>query len=115
MHEMLETGRVTKEPTRIRQWVGVFLVRHLVNAMFKDALLEGTLLWDWTLARVLSILLLSSLSARVGEISRGKLTEFYERPCMIYENVTVAFKNSGMKWVEDLVARIKIRNEKGLK
>lgn len=54
-------GRLNREPTRERHWVGVTLVKLTIHALFKNALENGTRNWDVTIARALSLTLTSSL------------------------------------------------------
>jgi hypothetical protein len=57
INQLLEEGKLTKDATRERHHVRVFLVRKLVSDLLTDALTNGIINWDITLAKTLSIVL----------------------------------------------------------
>ena len=60
--QRLKDGRLTKDPKGEKHWVGAFLMRKLSTALLKDGLGNGTLNWDITISRVLSIVLIAIMS-----------------------------------------------------
>lgn len=68
LQQLLKDGRVTKEPARVKQWAGVTIVKAIVHAYLARAPREGTQNWDFTISRTASIVLLSALQCRAGEI-----------------------------------------------
>lgn len=110
--ELAHQGKVTKEPSRQRNWVGVFIVRKIATAMLIDALTRGTLNWDVTLSKLTSIVLTAALLVRSGDILADSLDD-QPLPYLCYQDITL--KLVGGQDIEHLVAEVVIRNEKGKK
>lgn len=110
---LAKEGKLTKEPSREKHWIGATLVTMMVDALFKDALKRGTLNWDVTIVRAASLILLSSLQCRAGDITKARLDD-HHLPCLTYRDVRLKLVDDG-KDVEHLEARVRIRNEKGHK
>jgi hypothetical protein len=105
---LVKDEKLTREPIRVKQWIGVILVRLMAVTIMEEALKEGTYSWDATIHKVLALLLLSSLQCRVGDIARTRraATAIFDiRQCM--DQIGWWFNN-----LEKLVARVVIRNEK---
>jgi hypothetical protein len=111
-HQFLKDGLITRQPTREAQWVGAFLVRRLLVALLRQALEEGTTNWDKTIQKALSILLIAALSCRNGDITKTQ-SETHDRPFLCYDDITIKLVNG--VGLENLVASVVIRNEKGKK
>jgi hypothetical protein len=92
--------------------VGAFLTRQMVMAILQEALEEGTTNWDKTIQKALSILLLSALSCRVGDITKTT-GETHDLPFLCYNDITIKLVK-GVS-LENLEAKVTIRNEKGQK
>lgn len=107
-----QEGRLTKEPKFERNWVGVFLVRKLAVGVLEDGLKRGTVSWDVTLAKTLSIVMVAALASRAGDVTVAPL-EGQKLPYLCYKDVVI--KLVGGNAVENLVAEVVIRNEKGYK
>lgn len=105
-------GKLTKEASWERNWIGAFLVRRLTGGLIRDALEEGTLNWDVTLAKVLSVLLVASFGSRTGDVTVAAF-DTQNLPFLCYKDITL--KLSGGNKIEHLVAKCIIRNEKGSK
>lgn len=80
----VEQGRLTKEPARERHWLGVTSVKRMVDAVFEDALHNGSRNWDLTIHTVLSILLTSAIQCRPGDISKSTYNTQPLR-CFVYK------------------------------
>lgn len=102
----LREARLTKESSRVPQWVGVTLIRVLIRSLLSIAHEAGTQNWDKTLSDVTSILLCSALTCRVGDIMKGKLDE-HRLPFLCWKNIKIKLVKGS------LMARIRVRNEKG--
>lgn len=105
---LVKDGKLTREPIRVKQWIGVILVRLMAVTIMEEALKEGTYSWDAIIHKVLALLLLLSLQCRVGDIARTRraATAIFDiRQCM--DQIGWWFNN-----LEKLVARVVIRNEK---
>lgn len=107
-----QQGRLTKEPTLQKSWVGAFLVRRLVMSLLHHSLSNGTISWDVTLAKVMAIVVVAALSARAGDVTTHKLDE-QELPFLCYNDVTIRLVGGGE--MENLQASFLIRGEKGEK
>jgi hypothetical protein len=107
---LLKEGKLTKEPCWERCWVGAFMVRRLVTALFKDALFNGTINWDVTISKALAIVMVAALTARAGDVTMAPLDE-QRRPFLCYKDITLQLV--GVTRLENLKARCLIRNEKG--
>ncbi|KFZ16943.1 hypothetical protein V501_01982 [Pseudogymnoascus sp. VKM F-4519 (FW-2642)] len=109
---MLEEGKLTTEPSQHHNWIGVYILRHIATAIFRDALCEGTLSWDVTLSKSTSIVLTSALSCRAGDITTDPLDD-QPLPFLCYRDITVRL--SGGERIENMMAEVVIRNEKSKK
>jgi hypothetical protein len=112
IHKLFQDGRLTKEPARVKCWVGVYILRKLTVAMLVDGLENGAMNWDVTLSKVTSIILQSALSSRSGDLATDPLDD-QPLPFLCYEDITL--KLVGGDRLENLVAKFVIRNEKGAK
>ncbi|OBT86748.1 hypothetical protein VE02_06282 [Pseudogymnoascus sp. 03VT05] len=106
---LLNDGRITKEPSRVVQWIGVILVRRLITAILEDAIDNGSTNWDKTLQKALSLLLISALSCRSGDIMTSTM-DTQKLPFLCYDDITI--KLVGGDGLEHLQADVLIRNEK---
>ena len=77
--------------------------------VLKNALEHGTLNWDITIVRVLSLILTASLQCRSGQITR---TYNDNQPLPYFNYGDVCLKLVNGTEIEHLEVRIKIRNEK---
>lgn len=84
----------------------------MLVGLFRRAMKEGTANWDRVLPKVLSLLLLGALACRVGDITQNN-KDTHDLPFLCYKDITI--KLVGGTGLENLVALIVIRNEKGKK
>ncbi|MCJ1384839.1 hypothetical protein MMC17_007957 [Xylographa soralifera] len=110
--EFATQGKVTREPSRQKNWIGVFILRRITRAMFINALTNGRKNWGVSLSKITSIVLTSSLSARAGDILSDPIDD-QPLPYLCYKDLT--FKLVAGNKLEHLVANVVIRNEKGKK
>ncbi|KFY87827.1 hypothetical protein V498_07012 [Pseudogymnoascus sp. VKM F-4517 (FW-2822)] len=110
-HKLVEDGKLTTEPTRDTQWVGVFLLRKIVVAMMEDALKNGTLSWDATLSRITSIVLMAAMSTRCGTVGKDWLDEDEDNAYITYSDITL--KLVGGDRIEDIQGQVVMRSVKG--
>ena len=109
---LFQEARITKDPKFEKNWLGAFLVRRLVTWLVEDGLKNGTINWDVTMAKVMSIVLVASLASRAGDITVAPLDE-QALPFLCYKDITI--KLQGGSEIGNLVAEVVIRNEKGYK
>jgi hypothetical protein len=87
--------------------VGAFLVRKLATALPNDALREGTVNWDTTTAKTLSIVLVAALGSRIGDVTVNSLNT-NDTPYLCYEDIALKLSQD-----DNLTAVVLLRNEKG--
>lgn len=107
VHQLHSEGKLTKDPTRERLHVGAFLVRKLATAFLDEALRQGTVNWDVTLAKTLSIVLVAALGSRTGDVTVAPL-DTNDLPFLCYQDITLKLSKDG-----HLTAQVLLRNEKG--
>lgn len=112
MEQLLKDGMLTREPSREHNWVGVHILRNITTAMLNEALTQGTLHRDVTLSRITSLVLVSCVSARAGDLNADILDD-QPLPYLCYKDVVIKFVG-GLE-IEDLEAVLTIRNEKSMK
>jgi hypothetical protein len=109
---LFEEGKLTKGPAEEKHHIGAYLVRKLTSSLFVDALTNGTINWDVTLAKPLSIVITAALASRTGDVAIA-LLEIHDLPFLAYKDITL--KVEGGHELTSLVAKVVIRNEKGTK
>jgi hypothetical protein len=85
MEDLYKQGKLTKDPKREVQWLGAFLTRKLATAFLEDALNNGTLSWDVTMSKALSIIWTSALMCRSGDVARNR--DYHGLECLIFEHI----------------------------
>jgi hypothetical protein len=111
MEDLAKQGRLTKDPKRQAQWMGAFLAKKLVTAFLEDALNSGTLSWDVTISKALSIVLTSALMCRSGDVARN--SAYHGMECLLFEHIHL--KLGKIEGLERLVGLFTVRFEKGRK
>ena len=104
-----KAGRVTKDPARTKRWVGSLLMRQMIRGVINKAHDEGTRNWDVVLSRATSMLLLTVLQSRAGDILKSGSSKGYDRPYLCWEEVQVQLSGEALK---HCFARIRLRAEK---
>lgn len=112
LKRLARIGKLTREPQFQKNWVGTAIIRRLAKYSLEHALQEGTINWDVTLAKVLSMVLVSALACRVEDINQHALDP-QEIPFLCYRDVTM--KLDGGASLDDLKASLVIRGEKDQK
>jgi hypothetical protein len=92
VNQLFEEGKLTKDPAIERHHIGVFLVRKLATCLLSDALTNGTINWDVTLAKTLSIVLTAALASRTGDITTAPL-DVHELFFLCYKDITLKLAN----------------------
>lgn len=125
---MLKDGKITNDPSREKQWLGAHVIGGMAKAILMDAVDNGTLSWDVTICRVLSIVLISALCTRSGDVAQttlygpkaGEVADadvssriFDLMICMKFKHVVI--KLVIKDGVERLAAQFEIAYEKGVK
>lgn len=107
---LLQEGKVTQDPTWEKNWVGAVAVRKLTTAIITDALQYGTLTWDISLAKVLSIVWVAALGVRTGDVNATP-RDHQKLPYLCYHDITIKMDQGTS--IDDLLAVVVIRNQKG--
>lgn len=85
MQNMVMTNKLTLK-AQPKTWIGFAVVSRLIRTYLEHASKHGTTNWDITIARCLSVVLISSLGARCGDVA---LSSGYFFECLTWENVEV--------------------------
>lgn len=109
--QLFEEGKLTKDPAREHHHIGAFLVRKLSSGILTNALANGTINWDVTLAKTLSIVLTAVLASRIGDITTARKLNMHELPFLYYKDITLKLVKG--RELINLVADVVLRNEKG--
>ena len=84
------------------------MVKMLIKALVNGALEEGTSNWDLTMSKASSVLLLSALQVRCGDILYAQGAEC-NTPYLAWKDITLRL---GEHDLEGCYCRVRIRNEK---
>ena len=109
--QLLQEGKITKNPKREAQWLGAIVAAKLSTALFQDALLNGTRNWDVVISRALSIVLMAALVSRSGDIAKSN--GYTDVECLKYGHISM--KLVEMDGVETIKMLTTIHYEKGHK
>ncbi|PSK36732.1 50S ribosomal protein L24, chloroplastic [Elsinoe australis] len=71
LKRLLDEGKLTREPTREKQWIGAVMVKKLVLTLVQNALVNGVLSWDVLLSKWLGLVLQSALNCRPGDFRQS--------------------------------------------
>jgi hypothetical protein len=111
LDSLLQDGRLTMDPSWERNWAGVVVVRKLVSSLVNQAFEEGTMTWDITISKCLSIVLVAALGARTGDVTVAPLDR-HTLPYLAYKDIVVRMDEEGST-IDNLEAVLALRNEKG--
>lgn len=105
-------GKLTTDVKREKQWMGSVVVAKMVEAAYQDALDNGVLCWDRSLAKTQSLVLVAALGCRVGDVSWTR-HDRHDLPYLTYGDLDM--KLVGGSEVQHLVMLMRMRNDKGKK
>jgi hypothetical protein len=114
MQTLLQHGQVTRLPKREKHWISARMIGHLVASMYLTATQNGTLSWDITLSKIMSILFLGAFVCRSGDIARS---HFYTNEEFLqWNSLCVKYKRDSQSFaLEDLIVVVTLRHTKGKK
>ncbi|KAK9246717.1 hypothetical protein V1506DRAFT_505362 [Lipomyces tetrasporus] len=112
LDDSVKAGRLTKGVWKQRVWLNFMTVSRMGRAWLDHHHKYGTWNWDITIARLLSIVLITSLGCRVGDVARSRLYTATEY--MQYKHVELMVDGQEAKF-ENLRARITVEFKKGSK
>lgn len=87
------------------------MIRKMSVALINDAEQNGTLSWDVTLSRVLSLVLQATVAGRSGDVARSR--QYYGQEFLQYGHITIKLVSKNDS--ERLVAILDLKNCKGFK
>jgi hypothetical protein len=91
--------------------VGFKTLLALTDAWMNTGLTEGVISWDTYISRQLSIVLISSLAARSGDVVRTQA--YKDMECCLFKDLTLSFE--GGDNIEHLIMNVCLRFVKGYK
>jgi hypothetical protein len=112
VNSLLVAGKITKDPSREKVWLGSVIVRKLAASIVQDAVNNGTLNWDVTWYKALSIVYIACLACRTGDVTKGQLDDQL-LPYLCYDDITL--KLVGGDDIVSIQLNIVLRNEKTYK
>lgn len=112
INDLVVSGKLTRDPSRQKFWLGAVLIRKLAAAIVEDGFITGTLNWDVTIYKALSIVFIAALACRTGDIAKDKLDNQL-LPYLCYSDITMKLVNGDD--IASIQAQVTIRNEKAYK
>ncbi len=85
----------------------------MAQSWLQDALVNGTNWWDITILSLLSIVMMSALDCRSGDMIRA--SGYRGNEYMRFEHITLKLAGDGSARFENLVALVPIAYQKGQK
>ncbi len=104
----LDEGMITRQKKRSREPAGIIVMRRVIQALYQEAILEGTRGWNTTLNDIASIVLLTALGVRAGDIMGDTKDTRPDLPGLRYADIQIHVTGDGL-----LKARFCIRSAKG--
>jgi len=96
---MRNEGKVTKHKKRDVQWLGILVVKAMARGILGEALSQGTYSWDVAIYKAFSLVFVTSLGSRVGDVglssgygsqTPGQGFDYYMR----YEHIRIVMFDS---------------------
>jgi hypothetical protein len=97
---------------RERQWLGANILEKISRSWLRLGLDAGCNSWDVHLQKLLSVVMLSALGCRSGELA---LSVHYKEEYMRWEHITLKLGKGGKSTIDDVQASILLCFEKGKK
>jgi hypothetical protein len=97
---------------RERQWLGVTILEKMARSWMQFGLESGCNSWDIHLQKLFSVVMLSSLGCRSGELA---LSGFYTEEYMRWGHIKLKLEKGGKNTVDDLSATVLLCFEKNRK
>ncbi|KAI9823764.1 MAG: hypothetical protein M1832_002321 [Thelocarpon impressellum] len=111
MDNLQKESKLFKGYWRKTQWVEHALLERMAKAWIKDALNNGCRSWDMRLARLLSVVLVSALNRRSGDIAQSY--RYKGAKYLTWADVTLKLERGPE--IKNLVAKFTLRHTKGFK
>jgi hypothetical protein len=111
METHVQEGRLTKKSKRDKNWLGVHLMKRIVESLYADAWDNGALSWDTVLAKAQHLVIFFALGVRAGDITKDS-RDRHELPFLAYQDVKIKILGHGP---EDMIMDVTVRNLKGYK
>ena len=111
--DAVKSGRLIKGRWRKRVWLNFTIVSRMTKAWLDHYEKYGTRNWDLIIAKHLSIVLVSSLGMRVGDVTRSG--SYYGLEYLKYKDVQLRIEGDGEAKLENIKACITLCYTKGKK
>lgn len=111
--DCVKAKRLTKGRWHRRVWLNFTIVSRMTKAWLEHHLIHGTWNWDVTISKHLSILIITSLGCRNGDVTRSRGYKGAEH--MQYRHFELMIEGDGEPKLENLRARINVEFSKGKK
>ena len=105
---MTKSGKLSKWTTK--EWLTYTIIQKVVSSWFETALSKGVQSWDIVLFKALSMVFMSALGCRAGDII---LSGGYPEEYMVWKHIVI--KVNGTPSVKQLTMTVVIASEKGAK
>ena len=109
LDQLVKRGLLIKGRWYKKQWFGFRVVEKLSQAWLEKAISEGCVSWDKVLLKLLNVVIMSTLSARAGDIARSHLYKGDEVLCWKDIELTLSSDATMSLSVQNLRARITLR------
>lgn len=109
--QAVQDKRLIRGQYRDRTWLGFTTVSRLVRLFLEDAKLNGTLNWDLTVAKCLSVVLVAGLGIRSGDAA---LSSGYTEEFMRWEDIEITLTGNEPSF-DSCQADVVIKYSKGCK
>ncbi|KAI9793441.1 MAG: hypothetical protein M1816_000335 [Peltula sp. TS41687] len=113
LDDAVKDGRLTKGLWHRSVWLNYMTLTRIGRSWLQYHHTNGSLNWDITLSRWLSVVLVASLGCRVGDAARSAL--WTGDQYMLYEHIDLLLDDRNEPRLENLRARISIEYQKGFK
>ena len=111
LSDAVHDGRLTKGIWQEKVWLSFMILARMSTTWLRHHLQNGSFLWDYTIARLMSVVLIAALGCRSGDITRASAYQGVEY--IKWSDVSLTL-NGPAVW-ENLRGHIVIRYGKGQK
>lgn len=116
LQHLVSEGKLIRGTWHKKQWISFMTLLKMAKEWLQCALSDGTNSWDITLTKLTSVVTVSALSSRSGDITRTQLYEGVEYLC--WKDITLQLDDNSDRstpMVGDLRGTFLLRYTKGYK
>jgi len=104
MDDAIKAGRLTKGLWKKKVWLNYTIVSRMAKAWLNHFEKRGTRNWDLVIARLLSIVMVTSVGMRVGDVTRS--TSYVGEEYVKYKDIEMKVEGDGTAKLKNLRARV---------